>query len=244
MHSLLKFALVAGFGLAVVACDSADPVVASGANGSQQAKATKDWTAVVAETPDGGFLMGNPDAKVKLVEYGSFTCSHCRDFHVDAVAHLEPEFIKTGRVSYEFRPFMLNIYDFAVSQLAMCQGASKFFRWSDELYNNQESWVEPFAKLKESDVKALQNLPLGQQILGLAKAGELDQFAARRGVPGAQFDGCLGNEAAIEATAKRQQEAVKTYKIEGTPTFLLNGKKVDNTTTWGQLQPQIAKALS
>lgn len=245
MHTTLKFALVALFGLTVAACDSADPVNAAGSGGaSKAASQTRDWTTVVSETPEGGFRMGNPDAKVKLVEFGSFTCSHCRDFHVDAVAHLEPEYVKTGRVSYEFRPFMLNIYDFAVSQLAMCQGAAKFFRWSDELYNNQDGWVEPFAKLKEADIKPLQNLPLGQQILGLAKAGQLDRFAAQRGIPSAKFDECLGNDAATEAVAKRQEEAIKAYKIEGTPTFVLNGKKVDNTTTWEQLQPQIVKALS
>lgn len=246
MHTTLKFALVAIFGLTVAACDSADPVSAAGDRGGQQSAASqaKDWTHVVTETAEGGFRMGNPDAKVKLVEFGSFTCSHCRDFHADAVAHLQPDYVKTGRVSYEYRPFMLNIYDFAVAQLAICQGAGKFFRWSDELYDNQDAWVEPFTKLKESDIKPLQNLPLGQQILGLAKAGQLDRFAAQRGVSGKQFDECLGNDTATEAVAKRQDEAVKAYRIEGTPAFLLNGKKVDNATTWEQLQPQIAKALS
>ena len=247
MNSILRLAILAATTLAIAACDSSDPVIASGSDGNNApgtaATAEKDWTTVVSETPEGGFRMGNPDARVQLVEFGSFTCSHCKDFHADSVEHLQPEYVRNGQLSYEFRPFMLNIYDFAATELAMCQGAGKFFRWANELFHNQEGWVEPFTKLKETDIAALQSLPLGAQVLGLAKAGELDRFAAKRGIPGKQFDECLGNETAIDTLARQQQKSIDSYKIEGTPTFLLNGKKVENTTTWEQLKPQIVKAL-
>ncbi len=245
MNKLLKVSLLAAVALAVSACDSsgssaADAAAAPGA--TAEASAT-DWTTVVSATEDGGYRMGNPDARVKLVEFGSYTCSHCGDFYKDAVAHLEPEYVKTGKVSYEFRPFMLNIYDFAATKLAMCQGTERFFNWTNELYGNQEGWIEPFTKITEAEVAPLRSLPLGQQVRGLALAGQLNVFAARRGLPTAEFDKCLADEEQMESLANLQQKAVETYRIEGTPTFLLNGKKVDNATTWAQLKPKIDEAL-
>lgn len=247
MTKILKFTLLFAASLAISACDSGKS--SAGASDTKPAAtadktaAAKDWTATVVETPEGGFRMGNPDAKVKLVEFASFTCSHCKDFHADAVAHLKPEYVAKGLVSYEYRPFMLNIFDFAAATVAMCQGPERFFDWSNELYTNHDAWIEPFTKLDQNDVKPLANLPLGKQVIGFAKLGKLNGFAAQRGLPGAKFDECVGNETAIEALAKRQQTAIDTYQIAGTPTFLLNGKKVEGVTAWKDLQPKIDAAL-
>ncbi|MCG2840282.1 DsbA family protein [Sandaracinobacter sp. RS1-74] len=245
MTKMLKVALLFSGTLALVACDSgtstAAPAAKTEAKGS--APAAKDWTTVVVETPEGGFRMGNPDARVKLVEFASFTCSHCRDFHKEAEAKLKPDYVKSGQVSYEYRPFMLNIYDFAATQLATCQGPEKFFTWAGELFNNHDAWIEPFTKLTEADITPLRNQSMGKQVLGLATAGKFNSFAAARGVPRAKFDACLSDEAKIEALTKRQQAAIDAYQIQGTPTFVLNGKKVENAASWAQLQPKIAEAL-
>lgn len=244
MSNMLKLSFLAALALAISACDSGTSTAADAQQAAAADSATgTDWTTVIGETEDGGYRMGNPDARVKVVEFGSFTCSHCGDFHKDAVAHFEPEYVKTGRVSYEFRPFMLNIYDFAATKLAVCQGPERFFSWMDGLYDNQETWIEPFTKITEVEVTPLRSLPLGQQVRGLALAGKLNLFAARRGLPTAEFDKCLADEALMEQLVNRQQKAVEAYRIEGTPTFVLNGKKVDNVTTWAQLQPKIDEAL-
>lgn len=244
MSNMLKVSLLGALALTIAACDSGPTTAADGQGGAAGTDAAgTDWTKVVSETPEGGFLMGNPDAKVKLLEFGSYTCNHCAAFYKDAVAHLEPEYVKTGKVSYEYRPFMLNIYDFAATKLAMCQGADRFFNWTNELFLNQESWIEPFTKITDADVAPLRSLPLGQQVRGLAMAGQLNQFAARRGLPTAEFDKCLSDEAQMEQLSNRQQQAMESYRIEGTPTFVLNGKKVDNANTWEQLKPRIDAAL-
>ena len=243
MTDLLKFSLLAATALAVSACDSGSSTAADAPTAATADASATDWTTVVSETEDGGFRMGNPEAKVQLVEFGSFTCSHCAAFYQDAIAHLEPDYVKTGKVSYEYRPFMLNIYDFAAAKLAMCQGPDRFFNWMNELYDNQESWIEPFTKITEADVAPLRSQPLGQQVRGLALAGKLNVFAARRGLPTSEFDKCLADEAQMEALSTRQQKALEAYRIDGTPTFVLNGKKVDNATTWAQLQPKIDEAL-
>ncbi|MFL6763858.1 MAG: thioredoxin domain-containing protein, partial [Sphingomicrobium sp.] len=65
-----------------------------------------DWTRAVAATPEGGFRMGNPAAPVKLVEYGSLACPHCRHFEATGYKPLIQNYVRTGRVSYEFRNFL------------------------------------------------------------------------------------------------------------------------------------------
>ena len=84
-------------------------------------KAPTDWTRVASATAAGGFVMGNPAAKVKLVEYGSLTCPHCRHFDETAAAPLAA-YVRTGRVSWEFRPFLLSGYDIPATLTASCTG--------------------------------------------------------------------------------------------------------------------------
>jgi protein-disulfide isomerase len=85
---------------------------------------SRDWARTVASTPEGGFRMGNPNAKVKLVEYGSLACPHCRHFEQTGYKPLVQQYVRTGRVSYEFRNLLLNAPDIAVSLLAHCAGRS------------------------------------------------------------------------------------------------------------------------
>ncbi len=241
MSKMLKVALLLAGMLAVAACDSGTSTAAAPVKTG--APAQKDWTTTVVQTPEGGFRMGNPEASVKIVEFASFTCSHCRDFHKEAKTSFLPTYVKTGQVSYEYRPFILNVYDFAAAKLAMCEGAERFFTWSNELYGNHEAWITPFTKLTEADIAPLKNLPPDQQIAGLAKAGQLDQFAKTRGLPGAKFDACMSDPKTLERLTKQQQAAQDSFQIQGTPTFLLNGKKLEGVANWATLQPKITDAL-
>ena len=268
MNKILKFALLSAAPLLIIACDSGTPApppaattgaattgaATTGAGAAATATTTaaaaetaaaveKDWTTTVVATPEGGFRMGNPDARVKLVEFASFTCPHCRDFHKEAVATLKPNYVKTGMVSLEYRPFVLNVYDFAATKLAMCEGPDRFFTWADQLFSHQESWVTPFTKLTEADIEPLKALPPEQQVAALAVAGGLRDFARPRGLSRARFDACLSDAGMMQRLTAQQQAASDRYQIAGTPTFLLNGKKVEGVTTWAALRPKIDAAL-
>ena len=84
-----------------------------------------DWAQTVTATPAGGFLMGNPDAKVKLVEYGSMTCGHCATFSEEGAPKLIEKYVKSGQVSFEFRNFVRDGADMAaalVSELKALDG--------------------------------------------------------------------------------------------------------------------------
>lgn len=244
--SRTALALIAPF--ALIACDgdsksAATPDAAATPAAAPGSTAATDWTKTVVETPEGGFRMGNPDAKVKIVEFASFTCTHCKDFHLEAEKNLKPTYVKTGQVSYEYRPFMLNVYDFVAAQVALCEGSDRFFTWAGELYGNHDAWVTPFTKLTEADIAPLKALAPGEQVKGLAVAGKMHEFARSRGMPRAQFDTCLSNQAQLDKLTAQQQAAIDAYQINGTPSFLLNGRKLDGVNSWETLKPRIDEAL-
>jgi protein-disulfide isomerase len=234
--------------LALAACDNSASTAATGTKTAAKtaaapATATKDWTTVMVATPEGGFRMGNPDAKVKLLEFASLTCPHCRAFHEEAHAKLKANYIAGGKVSYEYRSFVLNGPDFAAALLARCQGPEVFFNLMNAFYVNQGAWTEPFTKLTESDSKRLSALPPDQQIAALADTGGLDDFMRTRGMPRAKFDQCLSDKAAVEQLTKIRNEAVDKYKLTGTPTFVINGVTQENVYNWETLEAKLIAAL-
>lgn len=88
------------------------------------APAGTSWSETVAETPEGNFVMGNPAAKLKLVEYGSFTCSHCRDFAHESSEELKA-MVDSGKISYEFRVYVRDPIDITTALLARCGGKDR-----------------------------------------------------------------------------------------------------------------------
>ncbi len=83
-----------------------------------------DWTQTVAKTPEGGFRMGNPEAPVKLIEYGSLGCHVCAEFEEQGAPELRDTYVKSGQVSWEFRPYLLFPTDPGVSSAAAWTSAT------------------------------------------------------------------------------------------------------------------------
>ena len=104
-----------------------------------------DWTQVVNQTAEGGWVMGNPDAPVKLVEYGSMTCPACRAFSENATAALRDTYVRSGQVSWEFRHLVIHgAPDVALAMLSDCQGAAGFFPTMEQIYNQQPEILERY----------------------------------------------------------------------------------------------------
>ena len=98
-----------------------------------------DWSTVVTKTPEGGFVMGNPNAKVKLVEFGSMTCPHCAEFEEQGGKALIDNYVKKGLVSWEFRNFVRDPFDMAATLLARCGGEANFFGMTRNLFHDQRT---------------------------------------------------------------------------------------------------------
>jgi protein-disulfide isomerase len=235
---------VAGLALFAAACDKkdADKAVAPSAPVAAVAPpAGTEWTEVVRETPEGGFLMGNPNAPVKIIEYGSLTCPHCAEFSKEAAEPLKQQYIKTGKVSWEFRNFLLQPVDVSVTVLARCQGAGPFFKLVEQIYAEQPVWVAKFGEIPEAEQKRIAALPDQERIGAIAKAGKLDEFFRARGLPESRIDACLADKSAVDKLVAMRQQGVD-MGVDGTPSFFINGTKADGVYDWNTLQAKLRTA--
>ena len=185
--------------------------------------------------------MGNPAAKVKLVEYGSLACPHCRHFEETGYKPLVQNYVRTGRVSYEFRNLLINGPDISISLLAHCAGAAKFFPMSELVYATQPDWQKRIADMSDADKAALDKMTDQQRVQRFAEIGGMGQIAARFGVTPARARQCLADPKGLERLLN-WTKAANDSGIDHTPTFLINGKESD-AATWEQLEPELRKAL-
>lgn len=206
-----------------------------------------DWSTIVAQTPEGGFVMGNPAAGVKLVEFGSMTCPHCREFDETGVKPLIDNYVKSGRVSYEFRNYVMNPYDMAASVVARCAGPSGFFGFTRQLYADQPDWIAKAQSADPARVQALATLPPNQQLAEVAKLAGFPEYAAMRGLPSAKLNACLADPNAPTKLVQMQTDATTAYPdLPGTPSFLINGKLVEikaGSTAWTQVEAALKTAI-
>jgi protein-disulfide isomerase len=213
---------------------------AAAAPAGKPAPARVDWARTVVATPEGGFRMGNPAAKVKLVEYGSLTCGHCATFAKTGKAPLLSTYVRTGKVSYEYRNFILNGLDVAATLVARCGGAGRFFRVSDALYATQDQWKDRVKSLTEAQKQALNALPENQRLGRLAELAGITRLAAQQGISPAVAKRCLEDRVAFDRLGK-MNEAAGALGVEGTPTFFLNGANI-GPHSWESLEPALREA--
>ncbi len=203
-----------------------------------------DWSQVVAATPAGGFMMGNSNASVKLVEYGSMTCPHCREFDETGMQPLIDKYVKTGRVAFEFRNYVRDPFDLAGALIARCNGAKGFFPLTRAMFKDQPNWIAKLQTVAPEQQQALSTLPPSQQFVEIAKLAGFQQWAAQRGLPTAKSSACLSNEAEINRLVQMTSDANSEHpQFPGTPAFTINGKLVEKAAAWSLLEPALREAL-
>ncbi|MCJ2178512.1 DsbA family protein [Novosphingobium album (ex Hu et al. 2023)] len=203
--------------------------------------AGKAWADMVEKTPEGGYRMGNPQAPIKLVEYGALSCSHCAEFAKESFEKLRDDYVASGRVSYELRFFMLNPYDIPASLLATCGSteaviplSEQFWAWQPNMFQNVQAAGD--AKLKE-----LGDMPKEQQIGAIADLAGMTEFFSSRGISRDQGQACLADTAKAKALADQTEKASTEFNVTGTPTFIINGS-TQGSMGWKELEPKLQEA--
>jgi protein-disulfide isomerase len=214
--------------------------LAPAAAGAARPAPARDWSHAVVVTPEGGFRMGNPGAKVKLVEYGSLACPHCRHFEETGYKPLVQNYVRTGRVSYEFRNLLINGPDISISLLTRCAGPTRFFPMSELVYATQPQWEKKIEDMSETDKAALDKMTDQQRVVRFAEVGGMASLAARFGVTAARARQCLSDPKGLK-TLLDMTQAANDKGVDHTPTFFINGK-VSSAATWEQLEPELKKA--
>ena len=248
IQRMLLLTFAAGAALAVGACNKEkrpEQAAAAMCEASSAPKAPEngDWSTVVTQTEQCGYRMGNPEAKVKLVEFASYTCPHCREFEEQGMQPLIDKYVKNGQVNVEFRNFIRDPFDLTAALIARCGGAERFYPLTRAMFADQANWVAKLNAVPQDQLANLQSLPPNQQFLEIAKLAGFQQWAAQRGLPSAQSTQCLTNETEVNRIVQMNSDAVANYQIPGTPAFLIDDKVVPQTANWATLEPKIQEAL-
>lgn len=239
---LLLAAIAAPLALGLAGCDKKEDAAGAVA-GAPVAKlappAGKAWADVVSVTPEGGYLMGNPNAPIKVVEFASLTCSHCAEFAEKGLPGLRDTYIANGTVSLEFRNFVRDPYDTTLAMLTRCGAPESFFALTEQVFANQKPIFDQLGPIGK-DLQAA-NLPPEQVFKAIGERGGLTDFFAARGIAKDQAIQCLAKSETASKLAASTQKDSDTFKITGTPTFLVNGRNVE-VSTWELLEPILQQA--
>ena len=203
------------------------------------------WADVVNETSD-GFMMGNPNAKVKLVEVASLGCPYCKRFEDEGAKALIDKYVKPGEVSWEFRPYLIHgPIDVAADLIVRCNGTKTFFPLVQAIYKDQQVWIGKIETAPKDKLTQIQNLPTSQVFVAMANLAGLQDWAAARGVPQAKSNRCLSDQKMIDHEVQVTSDVNNQYPaFEGTPSFILNGTLLPQKTfTWEKLRPELDDAL-
>jgi protein-disulfide isomerase len=203
------------------------------------------WADVVNAT-SAGFMMGNPNAKVKLVEIGSLSCPHCKAFEDEGVPALIDKYVKPGKVSWEFRPYIIHgPIDMAADLIVRCNGVKTFFPLVQAMYKDQAALMAKIEAAPQDKVAQIQNLPTNQIFVAMANLLGLQDWAAARGVPQAKSKQCLSDQKMIDHEVELTSDVNIQYpEFTGTPAFIVNGKMLPKEIAgWDKLEPQLQDSL-
>ncbi len=203
------------------------------------------WADVVNATSAGGYLMGNPNAKVKLVEIGSLFCPYCKRFEDEGSPLLVEKYVKPGNVSWEFRPYVIHgPIDVAANLVARCSGVKTFFPLTKALYKDQATLEAKVERTPQDKLTEMQNLPTNQVFVAFANVLGLQDWAAARGVPQAKSNQCLSDQKMIDREVQLTSDVSSQYpEFEGTPSFIINGKMLPKEVgSWDKLEPALKDA--
>lgn len=175
---------------------------------------------ITVRTAEGGYLLGNPHAPVKVVEYVSYTCPHCAHFHGESAAPLQAKYIAPAHVSVEVRPFLRNAIDVTATLLTTCGPASKFQGNHSLLLQRQADWLR---SPNAAELQRWQNPDFATRTRSMAQDLGLYALMRTRGYKPAELDRCLADRAAAQRLAEQTEFAADRIGVTGTPSFTING---------------------
>ena len=181
------------------------------------------FESVLAETKVKALLEGNIDAKISIIVYESLTCGHCADFHKEVYPRLKKDFIDTDLVKIEFKSFPLDLAALNASKIAHCKndGKTDILHF---LYENQKKWVQ--GETIEDINKHLKKLIVTNLPFDFT-----------------EFESCLANKDIEDHVLNDRINAAKKFKINSTPTLIINDKKFDNPQNYKKLKKTIEKLI-
>ena len=166
-------------------------------------------------------VVGDKNAKITIITFESLTCSHCANFHNDVYPQLKKEYLDTGLAKIEFRHFPLDMAAFNASKISQCKndGDSTIL---NSLFANQQKWVKG-SSIEEANKN-------------------LQKFLISEGF-NVDFEGCINNKEIEDFILNDRIDGVKKFKVNATPTIIINNEKFDKTLNFKNLKKSIEKLI-
>jgi protein-disulfide isomerase len=155
---------------------------------------------------------------------------------------LRERYVRSGQVSWEYRPYMIFPTDPGVFLLLQCLGPQPFFRTVEQLYADQANWLGRIQALPQEQLQQLDGQPPAQKAAALVRLAGLDQFFRQRGLPEARMNACLADSAALQQLQRISTRGTDEDGVNGTPTFFVNGEKLEQSD-WADLETRLRAAI-
>ena len=166
-------------------------------------------------------ISGNENAKITIIVYESLTCGHCADFHAEVYPLLKKEYLDTGIVKIEFRHFPLDVAAFNASKIAQCD-EDQSLEILESLYSNQQAWIK------------------GNTVEQINKS--LKKFIDKKGFK-LDFEKCLNDKEVEDFILNDRIEGTKKFKVNATPTVIINNKKFEKSLNYKNLKKSLEKLI-
>ena len=166
-------------------------------------------------------VAGNNNAKITIITYASLTCSHCANFHKEVYPKLKKDYIDTGLAKIEFRHFPLDVAAFNASKIAQCK-QDQSLEILESLYSNQQAWV------KGSTIEEVND--------------NLKKFLKKEGFD-IDFEKCINNKEIEDFVLNDRIEGTKNFKVNSTPTIIINNKKFEKSLDYKNLKKSLEKLI-
>ena len=155
-------------------------------------------------------VLGDPNAPVTIIEYASFTCPHCKNFHEGTFKKLKKNYIDEGKVKFILRDVFFDRYGLWAAMVARCDNTEKFYSIVEEIFRRQAEWTKG-----EEDIQIANNL----RKIGLSIGMDSDTIGE-----------CLSDGEMAQALVNEYQKNAEKDKISSTPSFLINGEKIKKSS--------------
>ena len=201
-----------------------------------------NWPAVTAPT-EGGHVMGNPAAEVKLVEYMSYTCPHCGEFARTGEGALKLLYIPTGKVSFEVRNLIRNSVDVSAAMVVNCGSPDKFFANHAAIMARQESWLAKARAATPGQTARWNSGTIASRLDAIATDLGFDEILVSRGYSRAEIATCLKDEAKARRIVETSQADAAKYNLPGTPSFVIGDTLLADVYDWTALKAALDARL-
>ena len=166
-------------------------------------------------------VSGNNNAKITIITYASLTCSHCANFHKEVYPKLKKDYIDTGLAKIEFRHFPLDVAAFNASKIVQCK-QDQSLEILESLYSNQQAWVKGGTIEEVND--------------------NLKKFLKKEGFD-IDFEKCINNKEIEDFVLNDRIEGTKNFKVNSTPTIIINNKKFEKSLNYKNLKKSLEKLI-